>query len=237
MNTNNKLHINTISLFPDIFKSLDYGVIGRAIRDRTVVINNYNLRDFSENGKVDDRPYGGGPGMVLGIEPIYNAVQEIRKNFEGEKAKVIYVSPRGKVFNQKIAYEYSRCLEPMILISGRYKGIDHRCYSFIDDEISLGDYIISGGELAISVILDSIIRLIPGVLDNSESINDDTFTRELLECPIYTKPEYFNGKKVPEVLTSGNHNEIKKWRLSESLKITKTNRYDLYKQYKNINRN
>ena len=225
------MKIGVISLFPEIFKILRFGVTGRAIQNGFVEMNNFNLLDFAKKNRnrVDNRPYGGGPGMVLGIEPLVNAIMFAKTKLRDE-SKVILVSPQGKMFNQNAAKDFST-KPSLIFVSGRYEGVDSRVEKYIDEEWSVGDYIISGGELASLVMIDALIRMIPGVLGNKESSMNDSFSNILLGCPCYTRPESFQGEKVPEVLLSGDHGKIKKWRLDEAIRKTKNRRLDLFKKY------
>ncbi|MCX7884267.1 MAG: tRNA (guanosine(37)-N1)-methyltransferase TrmD [Caloramator sp.] len=219
-----------LTLFPEMFDLFKYSIIGRA-RDRNIVdINIYNIRDFSTNRhkKVDDYPYGGGAGMVMQAEPIYNAVDYI-KNRYGYKPYTILMSPKGEVFNQNISKELSN-INHIMLICGHYEGIDERVMPLINREISLGDFVLTGGEIACMAIIDSVSRLIPGVLSSNESFEDESFYSGLLEYPQYTRPEEFRGMKVPDVLLSGHHENIRKWRRYESLKVTYIRRPDLLKK-------
>jgi len=199
-----------------------------------VEIKILNLRKWAidKRGTVDDRPYGGGVGMVMMVEPIAKAIEEIKS----QKSKVILLSPRGKVWNQKMAQEYAK-LEHLILICGHYEGVDERVKEFIDEEISIGDFVLTGGEIPAMVLVDCIVRLIPGVLEKPEAVENESFspnsqppiTNHLLEYPQYTRPENFRGLKVPEILLSGNHKKISQWRQKKALEITKKNRPDLLK--------
>lgn len=206
-----------ITLFPEMFAALEYGVIGRAIQENLVHIQYWNPRDFSKNKhkNVDDRPYGGGPGMVMMVEPLQAAIKAAKT--VAPQAKVVYLTPQGKKFNQRIA---KRCCneKEIILIAGRYEGIDERLLTLeVDEEWSIGDYVLSGGELAAMAIIDATTRLIPGALGHEESALQDSLTKNLLEYPQYTRPEHFQGLKVPEILLSGDHQAIKRWRLKQAL--------------------
>ncbi len=201
--------------------------MGRAIQNKKIELNIINFREFSKDKQkhVDDTPYGGGAGMVIRPEPIYDAYQSIIKDLK-IKPKVIYLSPKGKVFNQQLARELAK-EEHLILLCGHYEGIDQRVLDeIVDEEISIGDYILTGGELPAMVVIDAISRNVEGVL-NEESLKEESFSKDLLEYPQYTRPEVFLGKKVPEVLLSGHHANIEKWRLEKSLEITKNKRPDL----------
>lgn len=220
------MKIAIVSLFPDMFTALDSGVPGRAIKNKLLELSYYNPRDYTLDAykRVDDRPYGGGPGMVMMIEPLQKAIQDAQKN---QKSKVIYVSPRGKPFNQEAAKKLSQ-ESSLVFVSGRYEGIDERVISLeIDEEWSLGDYVISGGELASMVMVDAIIRLLPGALGDADSAEQDSFSNGLLDCPHYTRPEEFQGQTVPKILLSGDHQAIKRWRMKQSLGKTWQMRRDL----------
>jgi tRNA (guanine37-N1)-methyltransferase len=203
-----------ITIFPRIFDSyLSESLLYHAQKNKLVKVNIHNLRDFTKDKhkSVDDRPFGGGPGMVLKVGPIYRAlfalgfkVESLKSKNKGKKEKIILLSPRGKKFNQRIAQRFSK-LERIVLICGRYEGVDERVKNFIDEEISIGDYILSGGELPAMVIIEAVTRLIPGVLGNEESLKD-------LGYPVYTRPREFKGMKVPKVLLSGDHKKIEEWR-------------------------
>lgn len=220
------MKIDILSLFPDFIESfLSWSIIGRAVEDNIVEIGNIDIRDFTKNKhkKVDDYPFGGGPGMVMTPEPIYEALMSVRT----EKSKVIYLSPQGSVYNQNKALELSQ-EEHIILISGHYEGIDNRIIeNFVDEEISLGDFVVTGGELPAMTLVDSVVRLLPGVLASSESFEDESHYNGLLEHPQYTRPREFKGLSVPEVLLSGNHANINKWKLKKSLENTYRKRPDM----------
>ncbi|HHV27214.1 MAG TPA: tRNA (guanosine(37)-N1)-methyltransferase TrmD [Tissierellia bacterium] len=223
------MKIDILTLFPEIFHTIfNWSIIGRAVEKELVRLNCINIRDFSEDKhkRVDDYPFGGGPGMVMKPEPISKAIESVKES----ESKVIYLSPKGKVYNQRMANKLVR-EKHLILLSGHYEGIDNRIVEhYIDEEISIGDYVLTGGEIPSLVLLDSIIRLIPGVLGSEDSFIEDSHYNGLLEHPQYTRPRDFNGYMVPSVLLSGNHKEIEKWRLYESLKITYLNRRDLLKK-------
>lgn len=209
------MQIHILTLFPEMFKGpLTESIIKRAIEKKLVEINIHNLRDYSldKHKKCDDRPYGGGPGMLLKPEPIFAAVEEsTRKKIKGER-RVILTSPQGKPFSQNLAKKFSQ-LEELIFICGHYEGIDERVKQIIDDEVSIGKYILSGGELPAMVITDAIVRLIPGVLGCAESNLRESFTKgDLLDYPQWTRPAVFKKMKVPEVILSGDHQAIEKWR-------------------------
>lgn len=209
------MRFDIITIFPNIFDFyFKESIIGRAQKDKLIKINVINLRDYTrdKHKTVDDRPYGGGAGMVMMVEPIYKAVKDIKKNIKKNKRKIILLSAKGKKFDQKMAKKLSK-LEQIILICGRYEGVDERVAQHIaDEEISIGEYILTGGELPAMVIVDTISRLIKGVI-NKESLKEESFSQNNnTEYPQYTRPEKFQRWKVPKVLLSGNHQEIKKWR-------------------------
>lgn len=222
-----------MTLFPDIFKAyIGESMMKKAVENSILEVELYNIRDFSENKhkKVDDYPFGGGAGMVMTPQPIFSTYEYIVEKYELENPRVIYLSPKGRVFNQKIAKRLS--LEnDIIFLCGHYEGVDQRIIDLIvTDEISIGDYVLTGGELPALVMIDSIARLVPGVLNRSESHEDESFENDLLEYPQYTRPRSFNGLEVPEVLLSGNHKKIDEWRFEESQKITLERRPDLIKK-------
>lgn len=225
-----KIHVMT--LFPEMIQQgLQYSILGRAIEQKIIEVNLINIRDYSidKHKKVDDYPYGGGAGMVMQPEPIYNAYKSIMDNIDS-KPRVIYLTPQGKVFNQEISKEFSK-EEEIVLLCGHYEGVDERVLEeIVTDYISIGDYVLTGGELAAMVLIDSISRLVPGVLNNKESHEDESFENGLLEYPQYTRPAEFLGKRVPEVLISGHHENIDKWRKDQSLKRTMERRPDLMKR-------
>lgn len=221
------IRIDILTLFPSMFDGfLNESIINRAIKRNLVQINVINFRDYTldPHGKVDDTPYGGGAGMVLTPQPIFDAVE----NLKTENTKVILLTPDGKTYNQEMAYSYSK-EEHIILICGHYEGFDERIRTLADSEISIGDYVLTGGEIPSMVITDSITRLIDGVIEK-ESHEYDSFNNNLLDYPTYTKPRDFRGMKVPDVLTSGNHKEIEKYRLEQQIKRTKERRPDLLKE-------
>lgn len=220
------MKINILTLFPEMFDIFNHSIIGKAKDKGIVDINTMNIRDFTLNKhkKVDDYPYGGGAGMVMTPQPIVDSIRACKKN---NKGKVIFLGPRGKTFNQEMAKELAK-EEELIFLCGHYEGIDERVYKYIDLEISLGDFILTGGEMAAIPVIDSILRLKNGVLGKEESYEDESFSEGVLEYPQYTRPEEFEGDKVPEVLLSGHHENIRKWRREKSLLITKERRKDLY---------
>jgi tRNA (guanine37-N1)-methyltransferase len=223
------MKIALITLFPEMFSALtDYGISGRAIKNGLVQCNSFNPRDFTEDRHqtVDDRPYGGGPGMVMMIEPLRKAISAA-KDWAGDDALVVYLSPQGQVLGQQAVNRFAT-QQSLILIAGRYEGIDERLIALeIDEEWSIGDYVLSGGELPAMVLMDALIRQLPGALGHSDSADQDSFAEGLLDCPHYTRPEDYQGQVVPEVLLSGNHEKIRRWRLQQSLLRTQQRRPDL----------
>lgn len=220
------MRFDILTLFPEMFTPLKESIIGRAVDNNLIHINLINIRDFSKDKhkKVDDTPYGGGAGMVMRPDVVYDAYKSVKK----DDAKVIYMSPKGKTLNQNKVKQLAE-EQHLIIICGHYEGIDQRVLDeIVDEEISIGDYVLTGGELPAMVLVDSVSRYIKGVL-NEESTSEESFSKGLLEYPQYTRPEEFRGKKVPEVLISGHHENIKKWREEKSIEITKKNRPDLLK--------
>jgi tRNA (guanine37-N1)-methyltransferase len=223
-----ELNVDILTLFPEMFDIFNYSIIGRAIENKIIDINTHNIRDYSVNKhkKTDDYPYGGGQGMVMTVQPLVDAIEGVKKNNEG---KVIFLGPRGKKFDQEMAKDLSK-EKNLIFVCGHYEGIDERVYNHIDLEISLGDFVLTGGEMACIPIVDSIARLIPGVLKVAESYEDESFYNGVLEYPQYTRPECFRDDVVPEILLSGHHENIRKWRRKKSLILTKTRRPDMFKK-------
>ena len=221
------MKFDVLTLFPEMFDSLKQSVIGRAQENELIDINLINIRDFSQDKhkKVDDTPYGGGAGMVMMPDVVYRAYQSVKT----DKAKVIYMSPQGKKLDQKKVEDLAK-QEHLILLCGHYEGIDQRVIDkIVDEEISIGDYVLTGGEIPAMVLIDSVCRYVKGVL-KEESIKEESFSNGLLEYPQYTRPEIFEGEKVPEILLSGNHQKIEKWRKEKSFEITKQKRPDLLEQ-------
>lgn len=219
-----------ITLFPEEIKSsISFGVLGRAIKNKVIEIDYISLRDYSNNKyqSIDDKPYGGGPGMLIQAKPLIKAITKIRTE-RNKNIPVIFLTPQGQLFNQKTAQAYSHINE-LIIVSGRYEGFDERVHELIENssEVSIGDYVISGGEIATAVIIDAITRLLPGVLGDENSAKQDSFSEGLLDYPHYTRPEEIEGVKVPEVLLSGNHNAINEWRIKQSIGKTFIKRPDL----------
>lgn len=218
------MKFDVLTLFPQMLETLQYSILGKATEKKIININIIDIRDFSKNKhkKVDDTPYGGGAGMVIKSDVVYDAY----KSVETENAKVIYMSPQGKPLNQKKVEELSK-QEHLIILCGHYEGIDQRVIDkIVDEEISIGDYILTGGEIPAMVLIDSVSRYVEGVL-KKDSIQEESFSENTLEYPQYTRPEIFEGEKVPEVLLSGNHQKIAKWRKVKSLEVTKKKRPDL----------
>lgn len=222
------MKINILTLFPDMFDIFSHSIMGRAMENNILDIKAIDIRDYTLNKhkKVDDAPYGGGAGMVIAPQPVVDALKAVKEN---NKGKVIFLGPRGKTFNQKLAGELAKEKE-LIFVCGHYEGIDERVYKYFDMEISLGDFVLTGGEMAAIPVIDSICRLIPGVLGKEESFQEESFYDGTLEYPQYTRPVEFEGDRVPDVLISGHHENIRKWRRKQSLLITKERRPDLFKK-------
>ncbi|RLB28606.1 MAG: tRNA (guanosine(37)-N1)-methyltransferase TrmD [Deltaproteobacteria bacterium] len=222
------MRFDILSIFPEMFTFLiDYGIVGRAVERGKIKINVVNIRDFSEGPHLmtDDRPFGGGDGMVMKPEPIFRALESIPK-LEGER-KVILLTPQGQLFNQSIAWSLCE-LQQIILVCGRYEGVDERVRSrYVDTEISIGDYILTGGELPAMIIVEVVSRLIPGILGGARSNLEESFEDYLLEYPQYTRPRVFKGDEVPSVLLSGDHEKVRLWRRTQSIKRTLERRPDL----------
>lgn len=223
------MKIDILTLFPEMFESpFGYSIIKRAIEDGQVEINTLNFREYGlgKHKVVDDIPYGGGAGMLLKPEPVFEAMETIEKRSPATKKRVILMDPAGKKFDQKMAEEFSK-EEHIVFICGHYEGYDERIRTLVTDEVSIGDYVLTGGEIAAMAIVDATVRLIPGVVGNEESILEDSHSNGLLEHPHYTRPAVYRDMEVPEVLRSGNHGLIEKWRLKESLRRTYLRRPDL----------
>jgi tRNA (guanine37-N1)-methyltransferase len=223
-----RMRFDILTLFPDMFSSpLRESIIGKAVEKGLIQIQTINIRDFAldKHQVVDDAPYGGGQGMVMKVEPIARAIESVKS--QNPSARTVYLTPQGKPFNQDLARRLSA--QPhLILLCGRYEGVDERVREFfIDEEISIGDYVLTGGELAAMVLIDAVSRLIPGVLGSDRSAEEDSFFNSLLEYPQYTRPFDFKGSHVPEVLLSGNHSAISLWRRKEALRRTSLRRPDL----------
>lgn len=221
------MKFDVLTLFPNMFDALKESIIGRSQEKGLLDINLINIRDFSKNKhkKVDDTPYGGGAGMVINPTVVYDAYQSVKT----EKAKVIYLSPQGKVLTQNKVQELAE-EEHIILLCGHYEGIDQRVIDeIVDEEISIGNYVLTGGEIPAMVLIDSVSRYVEGVI-NQDSVNEESFSNGLLEYPQYTRPEMFIGRKVPEVLLSGNHQKIEEWRKEQAVEITRRKRPELLKE-------
>ena len=213
------MRIAVVTVFPESLSAVtDIGVSGRAVRDGRLTVTAVNPRDFTEDRhrSVDDRPYGGGPGMVMSPEPL-DAALGVARASAGEGAPVVYLSPQGRRFDDSEARRLAT-LPGLVLLAGRYEGVDERLIEkAVDEELSIGDYVLSGGEVAALVVIDAVARLLPGVLGHEESAEQDSFADGLLDCPHYTRPEQFDGRPVPPVLTSGDHEAIRRWRLQQAL--------------------
>ncbi len=228
------MQIDIITIFPEMFKGVfDFSIIKRARQKKIVEINLYNLRDYTtdKHKKVDAPPYGGGSGMVMMPDPIFRAAERIlRKNIARTKQRIVLLSPQGRVLSQKIVKEYLD-FEQIILICGRYEGVDNRVrQALIDDEISIGDYVLGGGEIPAMVFVDCLVRLLPGALGDEASKKIESFEEGLLEYPQYTRPQNYRGMKVPQILLSGNHRKIQEWRKKKALETTLKKRPDLLKK-------
>lgn len=220
------MKFDVLTLFPEMFEPLKQSIIGKAVEKKLIDIHLVNIRDFSKDKhkKVDDTPYGGGAGMVMRPDVVYEAYQSVKQ----DQAKVIYMSPQGKKLNQQIVEDLSK-ENHLIILCGHYEGIDQRVLDeIVEEEISIGDYVLTGGEIPTMVLIDSVSRYVEGVI-KQDSIQEESFSNGLLEYPQYTRPEIFQGKAVPEILLSGHHQNIEKWRKERSLEITKKKRPDLLK--------
>ncbi|WCN08038.1 tRNA (guanosine(37)-N1)-methyltransferase TrmD [Marinomonas mediterranea] len=222
------MKFGVISLFPEMFQAIThFGVTGRAIKSGLIKVDFYNPRDFThdKHRTVDDRPYGGGPGMLMKVQPLEDAIACAKQ--KAPNAKVIFLSPQGRTLTQEGVQQLAKEAE-IILVAGRYEGVDERLIqSQIDEEWSIGDFVLSGGELPAMVLMDSVFRMVPGVLGKQASADEDSFADGLLDCPHYTRPEVLDGEPVPPVLLSGNHEEIRRWRLKQKLARTWQRRPDL----------
>lgn len=220
------MRIDVITLFPDFFEKLrDHSIVGRAIGSGKVELKLHNLRDWAIDnyGSVDGRVYGGGPGMLLRVDVVAAAIKAVR---ETNKGKVLMMTPQGELYKQNKARELAKD-EELIILAGHYEGFDERIREYVDEELSIGDYVLTGGEIAAEVIIDSVTRLLPGVLGDDKSSQEESFENNLLEYPQYTRPEEYEGKIVPEIVRSGNHEEIKKWKAEQARERTQTRREDL----------
>ncbi|BDR58190.1 tRNA (guanosine(37)-N1)-methyltransferase TrmD [Xylocopilactobacillus apicola] len=223
------MKIDVLTLFPEMFAALNSSVIGKALETKLVELNLINFREFTENKQrhVDDTPFGGGPGMLLMAQPLFSAYDTID---QGDTPRTIILDPGGRRFDQKFASELAT-EKHLVFICGHYEGFDERVKTLATDEVSLGDFVLSGGELVSMVMMDSVIRLLPGVLGNNESAQDESFANGLLEYPQYTRPREFRGLKVPDILVSGDHQAIRDYQLQEAIKRTKEKRPDLYQEF------
>lgn len=223
--------LGVITLFPEMFRAItDFGVTGRAVKQGLLEVHLWNPRDFThdKHRTVDDRPYGGGPGMLMMVQPLRDAIHAA-KAAAGDDVKVIYLSPQGRKLTQRGATELASQSQKLIFVCGRYEGIDERILQTeIDEEWSIGDYVLSGGELPAMTMIDAVARLVPGVLGKQASAEQDSFSDGLLDCPHYTRPESLDGMDVPEVLLGGNHEQIRRWRLQQSLLRTMQRRPELF---------
>jgi len=214
------INFDIITIFPTIFNSyFNESIIKRAQKKKKIKIKIHDVRKFTtdKHKTVDDRPYGGGPGMVLKVEPIYKCLKSVKKSAKGGKSRIILLTPKGKTFNQKKAQQLTK-YDQLILICGHYEGFDERIRKYVNEELSIGNYVLTGGEPAATVVVDAVTRLMPGVLGDKNSPKDETFTKneKYIEYPHYTRPVSFKGQKVPKVLLSGNHPEIAKWRKNKA---------------------
>ena len=208
------MRIDIVTLFPELFDALQYGVISRAIKNNIIEINYWNPRQFANNehGYIDDKPYGGGPGMVMCYEPLYKTIEAIKNKTTFTNCKIICLSPQGKTFDHNVATASTK-IDQLIIVCGRYEGIDQRFIDHcVDETWSIGNFVLSGGEFAACCIIDTIARLLPGTLGNPESLTSESFTNDQYDYPTYTRPAEIHGHKVPEVLLNGNHAEITAWR-------------------------
>lgn len=226
-----KFHI--LTLFPEQFVGfMETSIIGKAVEKNVIAIDTIQIRDFSEDKhrKVDDYPFGGGAGMVMAVQPLRDALRSIKR---AQNSRVVYMTPRGATLNHEKVVELAK-LDELILVCGHYEGVDQRFIdTYVDEELSIGDYVLTGGELAAMVVVDSVSRMVESVLNNHASAEEESFAMDLLEYPQYTRPSEIDGALVPEVLMSGHHGEIAKWRFEQSILITKSRRPDLFEKYKN----
>lgn len=227
------MNYHVLTLFPEMIENgMNTSITGRAITKGLLSLEAINIRDFAFNKhqKVDDYPYGGGAGMLMQAEPVYLSYESIAERI-GRKPRVIFLTPQGKTFNQDMAKEFA-LEEDLVFLCGHYEGIDERVLEeIVTDYVSIGDYVLTGGELPAMVMMDSISRMVPGVLNNQESGETESFSGNLLEYPQYSRPEEWNGRRVPEILLSGHHANIAKWRYEQALERTRTRRPDLYEKY------
>lgn len=227
------MHFHVLTLFPDMLNTImDTSILGRAVKSGHIEFDAVNIRDFAFNkhNKVDDYPYGGGAGMLMQAEPVYLAYEAVAKKCE-KRPRVIYTTPQGSVFNQKLASELAQESD-IIILCGHYEGIDERVLQeIVTDEVSVGDYVLTGGELPAMIMVDAISRLIPGVLNNDVSAEFESFEDNLLEYPQYSRPEEWHGKHVPEILLSGDHAKVDAWRRDQSVRRTLEKRPDLFERF------
>lgn len=231
------VNFHVLTLFPEmVMQGLHTSILGRAVRKEYISIEAVNIRDYTtdKHGKVDDYTYGGGAGMLMQAQPVYDAYLSVAQKTEG-KARVIYVTPQGRTFHQEMAKELAK-EEELIFLCGHYEGVDERVLEeIVTDYVSIGDYVLTGGELPAMVMIDAIARLVPGVLHNDESAMTESFHNDLLEYPQYSRPEVWREKRVPEILLSGNHAKVDEWRLAQSIERTKRLRPDLYEKWEKRN--
>ena len=227
------MNFHILTLFPDMVRDgLHTSILGRAVNNGHISMNIVNIRDYTldKHKKVDDYPYGGGAGMLMQAQPIYDAHKAVCEQ-QGKKIRTVYVTPQGAVFNQQMAVDFAK-EEDLIILCGHYEGVDERVLEeVVTDYVSIGDYVLTGGELAAMVMVDAISRMVPGVISNEDSGVTESFYDNLLEYPQYSRPEVWHDKKVPDVLLSGHHKNIEKWRLEQSIARTKERRPDLYEKY------
>ena len=228
------MNIHVMTLFPEMFDAIKQSILGRAIKNNIISVDAVNIRDFAFNkhNKVDDYTYGGGAGMLMQAEPVYLCHKSINDSIDSsKKIRTVYLTPQGKVLNQDIAKELAK-EDELILLCGHYEGIDERVLEeVVTDYISIGDYVLTGGELPAMVLIDTISRFVEGVLSNDESAMTESFSEGLLEYPQYSRPYEWHGKKVPDILMSGHHENVEKWRFEQSLKRTEERRPDLFKKF------
>lgn len=228
------MNFHVLTLFPEmIIQGLNTSIMGRSLETGTITLNAVNIRDYTadKHKKVDDYPYGGGAGMLMQAQPVYDAYLAVKDAIGEKPVRVVYLTPQGKTFCHNMAKEFAK-EEDLVFLCGHYEGIDERVLEeIVTDYVSIGDYVLTGGELPAMVMMDAIARMVPGVLGNQDSGEDESFSNYLLEYPQYSRPEIWNGKKVPEILLSGNHAKVEEWRLEKSLEKTKAVRPELYEKW------